>query len=329
MYDNDLTQYVIQLDAIPTGVTIKDAYITSREPWLRMFALTAGVFDRPFGFEIAYSSSSRETPERSRIFQTLFPGERDLGAKVEFSTLEGPLSFLNFKGGWFTGNGIANETDNAKDFIGRIGVSLPFAEENLAIDAGVSAYSGSVLRETGKKSYTLSSATKAGADSTTKYIDRTYFGADLQIYYDLPVIGGFSLRGEFISGKQPGDAAATTFHKVNVSAPTDIYLRNFVGYYINYVQNLGLSNQFVLKYDVYDPNSDVSGDDINQNVAAKLGAADIKYTTLGVGLVHHWDANVKFTLYYESVKNETTKYVAALKEDIKDNVLTMRMQYKF
>ncbi|MBI5726751.1 MAG: hypothetical protein HY965_02790, partial [Ignavibacteriales bacterium] len=54
LYDNDLTQYVVQLDAIPTGVTIKDAYITSREPWLRMFALTAGVFDRPFGFEIAY-----------------------------------------------------------------------------------------------------------------------------------------------------------------------------------------------------------------------------------------------------------------------------------
>lgn len=326
VYDNDLTQYVVQFDAVPSAVTIKDAYITTKEPWLKAFSLTAGVFDRPFGFEISYSSSSRETPERSRLFQTLFPGERDLGAKIEFGMLEGPLSFLNFKGGFFTGNGIANETDNAKDFIGRLGVSLPFTEENLAIDAGASLYSGKVLLETGKKAYKLASATSAGTEGTGKYIDRKYFGADVQIYYDLPVIGGFSLRGEFITGKQPGNATNSNYHKVDA---TDIYVREFSGYYINYVQNLGLSNQFVLKYDVYDPNTKVSGDEIGANAAAKLSAGDIKYNTLGIGLVHHWDANVKFTCYYEKVKNETSAKLIGFDKDIKDDVFTVRMQYKF
>jgi hypothetical protein len=87
-YDNDLTQYVLQIDVTPGGVAIKDAYGSIKEPWLKTFGLTAGVFDRPFGFEISYSSSNREAPERTRMYQTLFPGERDMGAKIEITPPE-------------------------------------------------------------------------------------------------------------------------------------------------------------------------------------------------------------------------------------------------
>jgi len=90
-YDNDLTQYVLQLDATEKGVALKDAYVSIKDPWLRTFGLTGGVFDRPFGFEISYSSSMRESPERSRLFQTLFPGERDLGAKIEIKPEDGNI----------------------------------------------------------------------------------------------------------------------------------------------------------------------------------------------------------------------------------------------
>ncbi len=69
-------------------MSIKDAYLRFSAPWLKnAVALKGGVYDRPFGFEISYSSSSRESPERSRIFQVLFPGERDLGFGLE---LQGP-----------------------------------------------------------------------------------------------------------------------------------------------------------------------------------------------------------------------------------------------
>lgn len=44
-YDNDLTQYVLQLDVTQNGVGIKDAYASIKEPWLRIASLTAGVFD--------------------------------------------------------------------------------------------------------------------------------------------------------------------------------------------------------------------------------------------------------------------------------------------
>lgn len=331
-YDNDLTQYVIQIDITQGGLATKDAYVSIKEPWLKSFSLTSGIFDRPFGFEISYSSSSRETPERTRLFQTLFPGERDLGAKIEYASTDGLLSFLTVKAGLFTGNGIGAETDNAKDFIGRVGVQLPFADENFEIDGGVSAYVGKVRLDDGKKQYKLDNTATVAVDSTTRYIHRNYIGFDAQLYYDLPVIGGFSLRGEFITGKQPGTSGNSTAYKVTNG---DAYSRNFYGYYINYVQNIGLQNQFVLKYDVYDPNKDVKGSEIGAvGVSSKFGAADIKYSTLGLGWVYHWDSNVKFVFYYDMVKNETVASTAAgalvpFKSDLKDNVFTCRVQYKF
>ncbi len=81
-YEGKLSQFVLQIDATEKGVALKDAYINFKDPWLQMFTLQAGVFDRPFGFEVHYSSSMRESPERARITQTLFPQERDLGAML-------------------------------------------------------------------------------------------------------------------------------------------------------------------------------------------------------------------------------------------------------
>jgi len=352
-YDNDLTQYVLQLDVTQNGVGIKDAYASITEPWLRMASLTGGVFDRPFGFEISYSSSSREAPERSRLYQTLFPGERELGAKIELMPQTGSLSYLNLKAGVF--NGVlnnANENDRHKDFIGRAGFTLPFEEEGLAIDGGFSTYLGAVTANT-MKMYEIdpsSTMRKYRMDSSAvnlgKGIDRNYYGFDMQIYYDVPLLGGATLRGEYIWGKQPGtdksssfynpDAAAATDTKSSVDGKkaTDLYHRNFGGWYVNYVQNIGLKNQFAAKYDVYDPNTDVSGNDIGA-AGSNLQLGDIKYTTLGIGWVYHWDANVKFTFYYDWLWNEkvnanaTSSTFTPYKSNLKDNVFTIRMQYKF
>lgn len=330
-YDNDLTNYVLQIDATERGLGLKDAYMLIKEPWLKSFAFKGGVFDRPFGFEIGYSSSARETPERARIFQTLFPGERDLGISFEYTPyvpFEDFLGYFNFKGGFFAGNGVAAEVDNQKDFIGRLGFQLPFYDVNLAIDGGLSIYTGGVKLASSKSIFTVNNSTLATTDLKTTYADRNYLGLDLQVYYALPLLGNFSLRGEYISGKQPGGSASSS------SSPTalqtgDLYLRNFSGYYLNYVQNLGDKNQFVLKYDVYDPNINVEADQIGAVAAAKLGSGDIKYTTLGVGLIHYWDDNIKFVLYYDSVSNETSSKLPGFNSDLKDNVLTLRIQYRF
>jgi hypothetical protein len=345
-YDNDLTQYVLQLDVTQGGVGIKDAYLSVKEPWYRAVSLWMGVFDRPFGYEISFSSGARETPERSRMFQTLFPGERELGMKLEIQPEQGVLSMFNLKAGLFNGVlNTANENDNSKDFIGRLGVQLPFDEQGFAIDGGVSMYAGSV-RSNSKYVFTADPSTKlntidSASTNVSSSYDRMYYGADLQLYYDVPGVGGMTLRGEFITGQQPGTSISNVFYNPS-AANTLLYKRNFVGYYANFVLNLGLSNQFIAKYDVLDPNTDVDGNDIG-SVGASSGStfgstaltyADIKFSTIGFGWVYHWDMNVKFVWYYEMISNETantaaTGSLAPFKEDVKDNVFTFRIQYRF
>jgi hypothetical protein len=303
---------------------------------LKLATFTGGIFDRPFGFEISYSSSMREAPERSRMYQTLFPGERELGAKIELAPQSGMLSMFNAKVGIFNGNrenGVEN--DNNKDIIGRVGFQLPFNEENLEIDGGVSFYSGKVTNGS-KYKYAIKSGAW-GVDSTAtnngKSFDRSYVGIDAQVYYDLPILGGFSLRGEYITGTQPGTAAASTYYVYSKGSGTPLYSRNFSGYYINYVQNIGLTEQIVVKYDQYNPNTDITSAKIGTGNLTTLG--DITYTTLGLGVVHHFDGNVKLVLYYEMISNDkvssatTNASLLPFKQDVKDNVLTVRMQYKF
>jgi hypothetical protein len=351
-YDNDLTQFVIQIDAVQTGFTTKDAFLSVIEPWTRSVGFQFGIFDRPFGYEISYSSSNRETPERSRLFQTLFPNERELGAKLFYAPPSGSLSFLRADLGVFNGSGpIANEYDNFKDIIGRVGAQVPFTEANAELDFGVSGYFGKVRNNT---KFLFTPGTLANGlsgfqvDSTASNlsdgVDRTYIGVDAQFYIDIPQIGGAILRGEYITGKQPGAGAlsplssSTTSPQAQITTP--IYKRNFAGWYI---QNIGAREQLVFDYDVYDPNTDVSASNFMANAtssntsgATGLSAADVKYTTLGFGFIHHWDDNVKFLVYYEIIQNEKLDQITLsssplllFANNLKDNVFTFRVQYKF
>jgi hypothetical protein len=344
-YDNGLTQFVLQFDAIQTGFTTKDAYLSIVEPWAKSVGLQMGIFDRPFGYEISYSSSNREAPERSRLFQTLFPGERELGAKLFFAPPAGPLSFLRADVGVFNGSGpTANEFDNFKDIIGHVGAQVPFDNIGAALDFGVSGYFGQVRNNT-KFLYTardLPSGVKGFlVDSTSSNLSagvaRQYLGIDAQFYLDVPSIGGMILRGEYIFGKQPGTSSTSSSPAAQPTSAA--YQREIAGWYLNLIQNIGNRDQIVVKYDVFDPNTKVGASDFvptNSSGASGLTATDVKYSTLGFGLVHHWDDNVKFVLYYEIVQNEKlagiTSASSALypyREDVRDNVLTFRVQAKF
>ena len=339
-YENDLTfsQYVIQLDITQNGLGIKDAYINIKDPWVKSWNLRTGVFDRPFGFEVAYSSNFRETPERSRMSQTLFPGERELGAMIEFAPEVGDWTNYNLKLGVF--NGVlptANENDNRKDIIGRAGFILPLEEYGAAFDAGVSIYQGSV-RNNSKFAYAFNEAQKQFlVDSTGtnagKNYERQYFGVDVQMIYDVPEIGGLSLRGEYNFGKQPGSSGSNSFYNPG-TVITPLYERKFYGYYISLLQNIGTKHQMLVRYDVFDPNTAIDGSEIGATGKATT-IGDLKYSTVGLGYLYHLDDNVKFTFYYELVSNETvngaTTNAALLpyKSDVKDNVFTFRTQYRF
>ncbi len=350
VYDNGLSQFVLQVDVTQNGVGIKDAYVAVTEPWFKTATFVIGASDRPFGYEISYSSSKRESPERSRMYQTLFPGEREIGVKAEiFPKKEtGLWSHFNLKAGVFNGVlNTANENDDNKDIIGRFGFTLPVKTMNLVVDGGISMYSGKITSNSAEV-YRISNKNFVRDSSSSNILasfDRKYLGFDAQAYYELPVIGAMQIRGEYISGDQPGTASSGSFYNpgtvqtvsgTSVKSIPDVqpvYRRKFAGMYVMYIQNAGKKNQAVVKYDIYDPNTGVKGSDIG--VGSKTSPADIKFNTIGLGWIYHWDDNVKLTAYYEMVQNEkvnsaaTSSALVRFRKDVKDNVFTFRVQYRF
>jgi hypothetical protein len=349
MYDNGITQIVANIDVTQNGINIKDAYGKFTEQRLKEFSLTAGIFSRPFGFEVPFSSGSLESPERSRIIQTLFPGERDLGAMIGFQPrASSPFNPLKIEAGMFNGTGNnVNDFDFQKDFIGNIHWNKPLKSEKLSYALGVSYYDGGWSNGTKyvyKDISTLSNGNVGfNVDSTSSNLyaisKRNYVGGDFQVIVDWA--GGLTtIRGEFIQGQQPGVLKSSVSPGIQLGADgksaisssnpaADTYLRKFNGAYFYFTQNIAKSkHQLVVKYDWYDPNTDVNGDEIGK-AGTKLSNTDLKYTTLAFGWLVRWNSNVKIVAWYDMVKNETSANLSGYGSDLKDNVFTLRVQYKF
>ncbi len=327
-YENGIASGVFQLDMTEKGVGIKDAYLNVKDPWIGTIALKAGIFDRPFGYEISYSSSRRESPERSTIFQTLFPEERDLGAMLTLQAPKtSPWNILKLEGGLFAGNGIKLETDSRLDFIGHLSANKNIGSD-IKIGGGVSYYNGGVY-EGSKKIYTMDGSgfiVDSTDDNLGKYAKREYVGFDLQ-FSVMSILGMTQFRGEYLTGQQPGSSSSTKSPNSSTLPTNDTYIRNFNGGYIMLVQDIGqLPFSAVLKYDWYDPNTKVSGDEIGTH---KTGKADIAQNTFGVGVLWRATNNLRLQAYYEFNKNETSANLAGYDSDRKDDVFTLRLQYKF
>jgi hypothetical protein len=334
-YETSLAKYVLEIDATQDGVGLKDAYVSFKEPWLKMFSATIGAMDRPFGYEVGYSSSMLESPERSKVIGVLFPKEKDIGAMLEIAADEGPLSYFNLKAGAYNGmTNILNENDDNKDAIGRLGFKLPFANAGLAIDGGVSVYAGKVtaMDTTGGKGTSYTVTNKVWNASTASQVhatyDRQYTGFDAQLYYATPVIGGTCVKGEYLFGKNPGTKSKYDPYGLATPSLTDnVFNREMSGYYVYLIQNIDpINGQLVFKYDQFDPNAQLDPDDL----AASGGtSADVALGTAGFGAVYYlpWDPNVRLMLYYEMPKYEKIGILGITDKSL--NLLTFRVQFKF
>lgn len=341
VYDNKLTQYVLQFDANQTDIRTKEAYVKITEPWLKALSLQMGLFDVPFGYEAPYSSSSLESPERGRMSQTLLPNENDIGAMATFQMPKGTkFNFLKFEAGMFNGtNGKGSDFDFQKDFITRLSINKVSKSEKIKYGIGASYYDGGI-RQGNNFVYEEIGPTVNGntgfylKDTSSvkpkgKIATRQYYGVDAQVSFDFP-FGITTLKAEYIEGIQPGTSSSTTSAGSDPGA-VDTYVRKFNGAYFYFIQNImQTKHQLVFKYDWYDPNTKVSGDQIAASTS-KLSKTDLKYTTIGLGYNYKWDNNVKITFYYDMVTNEKTKYLSSTGywKDMPDNVFTLRFQYKF
>jgi hypothetical protein len=353
--------FVLQPDFSPAGVTVKDAYAQVNEHWLKTFSLWIGQFNRP-NYEVEFSSSQREVPERSRVIRALYPGERAIGAKLEVAPPTVPIKFqlalLNGSDNLVIKdpagvdvNPKNKDFDNFKDLMGRLTYQAKLGNFG-SLDFGINGYLGYIKATTDtvlNSEYQVDRTIAVG-----KPLNRDWAGAEFQLYMD--VLGGLALKGEFLMGKNayPGFSGKTTVaDPVQTTLTGDTltmnYLtttttriqpnieKNFMGYYIYLVKNIGRKNTLAIRWDYYDPNTKISGDQIGvvkydastttsttttdasygaqslvvnnttKNVVSntyKSGIDDIAYGTLAVAWNYYFSDNIRFMLAYEYPMNE-------------------------
>jgi phosphate-selective porin len=300
----DGLKLVLQPDFATGNLSLKDAYAVASLPKLRSLALWAGQFNRP-NYEVEYSSSQREVMERSRVILNLYPGEREVGAKLEFTPATVPLRLqVALLNGNFTGNQL-NDVDSKKDLMARATYSLKFPGAGVGIDFGAHVYYGGLMA---KNKYILNyeNVLDSTASNSGSYMDKKWGGAEMQVYLD--VLGGLALKGEYLAGKNAyaGDS------KSNPNRT-----KQFSGYYAYLIKNIGPKNQLVGRYDYFDPNTKLSGD---------AAGKDIYYKTLAIAWQFYLNENIRLSAQYAMPVNETN---TANPKDIADNVFTLRMQAKF
>ena len=330
-------QIVFQIDANERGFTLRDMWGRIFENKYKLFSFTTGVFARPFGFETNLSSSDRESPERGRMNQLLMKSERDLGAMISFDARKniGWLSNIKLDVGVFNGQGIGatGDFDNNKDFIGRLSLKPIAINKKIFITAGTSILQGALLQNT---KYSFSTSLVNGIKTTIvdsslnnvgKNAPRHYYGADVQIKIKNK-IGFTELRGEIIAGKHAVLANSNETPTTLLSGYAGYYIRNFNGAYFYFLQHLfSTKHQLIIKYDWFDPNTKVATIQIGA-ANSNFTAANIKYSTLGIGYINYISENAKLVLYYSNVWNEKT-LLTGYTNNLKDNVFTCRMQFRF
>jgi hypothetical protein len=328
-------QFVFQFDGTERGVFIRDFWGRFLENKFQLFSFVAGMFARPFSYELNLSSSDRESPERGRMSQILMKTERDLGAMISFEPRKPghPLRLLKIDAGFFNGQGLtaSADFDSHKDFITRVGLKPYHISKNLLFSCEASYLDGGLLQST-KYIYSVNDGNKnfsvdSSASNFGKIAPRKYYGADAQL--KIKCKAGFTeLRAEYITGKQTGFANTTETPPALPDANGSFYIRKFDGAYFYFLQNfINTKNQVVIKYDWYDPNISISAKDIGAP-GSNLTAADIKFSTLGLGYISYINDNVKLVLWYDKVWNEKTR-MAGFTSDVKDNIFTCRMQFRF
>jgi len=347
--------YVMQYNLNQAGLSPQDMYIKWEEQWLKTFSIQMGLQDIPFGYEVGYSSSTMETIERSRFERNaMFADEKDVGAIIGIAPKVPGLDAFGIKIAALNGYGAADATFDPKCLVGRLNVGKNFYDAGVGIDLGASYYVDTrtnVVAAVRNKANTVDSipSTYYVIDGTEDFakkgtfredLDASVLGLDAQLTADVsmvPGLSGLKLLGEFYQGTAIGSSG----NNKRTAYGASLYQREVMGWYATWVQNFGKTFQTVVRYDVYDPNTSVEGDEIGKKtadgkkIANGTSAADLAYDTWYFGLNTFLNGNTKLTLGYDLVRNETTVNLPSsvpaknFTEEIKDDIVTLRLQFAY
>ncbi|MBK5720921.1 hypothetical protein JGH11_08565 [Dysgonomonas sp. Marseille-P4677] len=311
------------------NIWFSDAYLNITEPWSKKFSLTLGSLNTLFGYELSVSPSVYELIEGTSFLYSLFPDIYDVGAQVSYKAPE-KYGSLNVNLGLVAGNGVQQETDSKRDFVGSISASTN-KNRPFRLSGGLAYYNGFVYQgnenvyKMKEKAFFLDN----NVNNKGQYAKRRYFDVNAQLAVET-LFGLSQLRCEYVKGTQP--AGKDSYNSPNSSKrpETDTYIRDFNGGYIYYLQQIGpkLPLTFWGGYSWHDPNTDVSGADIGKY---NTNETDISYQTVSLGLVWFPYPAIRVQAFYEMPINEKSINLAeqGYNRNRNDNVFSFRIQYKY
>jgi hypothetical protein len=190
----------------------------------------------------------------------------------------------------------------AKDWLGRVRTLWG------TFDLGISGYAG-------KATVPLT-----GPDAA---LPRSRVGIDAQAYFELPRLGGGTIRGELWGGHQVNpDSVATLTTRPTAANPVVLPVAganlnhlatDFRGFYVMAVQNVGTRFQVAGRYDRYDPNTDRDHD---------------QYARWNFAVHAFYEGLTRFTVAYEMPRTERPDGAGG-HVDAKDNQWTLQFQHTF
>lgn len=295
---------------------------------------TLGLVRIPFGYEVQEKDYIRLFLERSNMARAFFPGEFDLGAR-----LQGAWRWLRWQAAAMNGHPPGDkqyalvDPTASKDFLGRVGADAR-PHPRVSIVGGVSGLWGTGFsRGTSSTKDTLvwRDANADGQVDVTEIIgvvgqpavaSRTFsryaLGGDLRVAVDLPRVGPLTVAGEITW-------ATNLDRSIYVADPiaTGRDLRE-LGWYVMVLQQLTRWCAVGVRYDRYDPDADA-----RQQVGVNLVPRDKTFSTLGIVAAAMVEPYGRLSLEWDHSWNGLTVDVTGAPTTLGGDVVTVRGQVVF
>ncbi len=295
---------------------------------------TIGLFKIPFGYEVLQSDRDRLFLERSTAERGLFPGEYDVGAR-----LQGGWLFLRYAVAVQNGDPLGEkgfpgrDPNAAKDVAGRLGVETAITEA-FTVSAGVSGLKGtgfhpgaaatkptlqwSDRNENGQFDPGEIATTSGSGASPSLNFNRFALGMDLRLAMAIPTVGTATIYGELYKAQNldrailPADPKSSTIG------------RNYreLGAYVAGTLDVTDLGSIGVRYDFYNPDLD------STDPAMPKIPHDFSLGTLAV-VGAFGTTSARLVLEYDHNRNNAGRDANGSPTSLKDDTFIARGQVAF
>lgn len=296
--------------------------------------LAAGLFKIPFGREVLQYDPERLFLERSTVVRALFPGEYDLGLRVQggWRLLRYAVAAMN---GAPAGEAMfaARDPNRSKDLIVRLGIDSAIGSA-LRLRAGLSGVYGTgfspgtaatkdVLtwrddNDDGQVQPSELQVLRGRAAVASQNFDRSALGGDAEVTIALPRLGELQLAAEIIwaqnldRGLVPADPIAA-----------GRALRE-LGYYVGLTQAITPYARLGLRFDSYDPDADRQ-----EQRGAQLVPVYSGFSTLAVTAAAQHPRFGRLTVEYQNSRNPLGRSASGAPTTLGRDAVLVRAQGTF